>query len=69
MAQTSWIYEMIMVCALIGIGLPIGIGFILAANTTGWDSTLATLFKVGMPSLLILMASFGVLETIKRKGA
>jgi hypothetical protein len=61
----GFIFELIFICAVLGIGLPIGIGFILFANYTGWDPTMANLMKVGAPSLIILFAVFGVFEYMK----
>lgn len=54
---------------MVAIGLPIAIGFIIAANTTGWAPILVTLWTYGLPSLLILLVVFVLFEEHKPKGS
>lgn len=51
---TSKVVGISVALLLAGTLLTLGISYIINANTTGWDTNLATLFKTGVPTFAII---------------
>lgn len=60
------ILELIIGVMFLAIGLPIAVGFIIATNTTGWGAILVSLWTVGMPSLVVIIGVYMLMEALMK---